>query len=184
MKKILLTSAGFENKRIEEKFIVLAGKKPAEIKALFIPTAANSPEAKAVLPKCRADLSNAGIPEENVVVYDLDRIMPYEELKQYDAVYFCGGSSNYLLERMHAVDFVDTIRQYVEQGGIYIGVSAGSLICTDNHPDGPGFVRCRLSVHCSEGSGSGIIDPAKNPKIALTDRQAILIADGDIRIIE
>lgn len=184
MKKIFLTSAGFENKKLEEKFLELAGKRPADIKALFIPTAANFPQAVAVLPKCRADLLNAGIPEENIIEYDLDRAMPEEEMEQYDAVYFCGGDPGYLLQRIHEVSFADTVGKFVDKGGIYIGVSAGSLICTANYPDGLGYMNCLLSVHCRTGSEAGQVDTDNCPQIALTDKQAILITGEDIRILE
>lgn len=182
--KILLTSAGFENKRIENKFKELVGKKPEVTKALFIPTAANFPEAIAVLPKCKADLLNAGIPEENITEYNLDRNMSYEELKLYDAVYFCGGDPGYLLERMYADNFTGIIKRYVTEGGIYIGVSAGSLICADNYPKGLGFISCRLDVHCQKGTKEGHIETDRNQKIALTNQQAILITDDDTIIIE
>ena len=40
MKKILLTSAGLENKVVDNKFMELIGKKAKEIRVLFITTAA------------------------------------------------------------------------------------------------------------------------------------------------
>lgn len=35
MKKIILTSAGFENKKIANQFIKLVGRDPKKIKALY-----------------------------------------------------------------------------------------------------------------------------------------------------
>ena len=90
MKKILLTSAGFENPNIQRCFLELLGKPPAEARALFIPTAAIDEDAKAVLPKCRGDLLGAGILPEHITDFDLDRPMDPDELSAYDAVYFCG----------------------------------------------------------------------------------------------
>ena len=52
MKKILLTSAGFENKNIQNKFMELVEKEPKKIKALFITTAAIEPDSIMLLPKC------------------------------------------------------------------------------------------------------------------------------------
>ena len=59
--KVLLTSAGSENKRIEETFLALTGKKPEDIKAVFIPAAAIDADAIEVLPKCLHDLLDCGI---------------------------------------------------------------------------------------------------------------------------
>ena len=78
MRKILLTSAGFETKNIMEVFHSLFDKESTNLKALFIPTAANDADAIAVLPKCMNDLLNAGILEDNIAVFDLHRNMPYE----------------------------------------------------------------------------------------------------------
>ena len=39
MKRILLTAAGFENKKIESIFLKMLGKDPQQAKALWIPTA-------------------------------------------------------------------------------------------------------------------------------------------------
>lgn len=72
MKKILLTSAGFENPRVQECFLELLGKPAGEARALFIPTAAIDDEARAVLPKCRGDLLGAGIPPERIKAVGFD----------------------------------------------------------------------------------------------------------------
>ena len=129
MKRVILTSAGFENKNIEVYFLEILQKKPEESKALWIPTAAITEEAKNMLPECMKDLLNAGFIRERITVYDLDYTLSYDELKQYDAVYVCGGSCNHLLTQMQKVNFIELIQKYVEEDGIYVGVSAGSCIC-------------------------------------------------------
>ena len=103
--KVLLTSAGFENKRIEETFLALTGKKPEDIKAVFIPAAAIDADAIEVLPKCLHDLLDCGIPKDNIRVYDLHADMSREELMGYDPVYVCGGATEYLLERINEKGF-------------------------------------------------------------------------------
>ena len=110
MRKILLTSSGFETERIMALFLGLFEKKPKKLKALFIPTAAIDAGAIEVLPKCMHDLLRAGIPQENVTVFDLHRDMPYDELRQYDLAYFTGGSPQYLLERINATGFNAPLR--------------------------------------------------------------------------
>ncbi len=50
MKRILLTSAGFENPNIQRCFLELLRKPADEARALFIPTAAIDEDARAVLP--------------------------------------------------------------------------------------------------------------------------------------
>ncbi|BCN29064.1 Type 1 glutamine amidotransferase-like domain-containing protein [Anaeromicropila herbilytica] len=184
MKKIILTSAGFENKLIEHKFLDIVDKPSNKIKALWIPTAAIYDDAKAVLPMCMEDLLNAGILPENIKTYDLDLEMKYEEMVTYDAVYVCGGDSRYLLDKMYEANFVSVLKRFIDQGGIYIGVSAGSYICAKGFEDNLGFLPCTLSVHCMEGSVAGDLDMNQCEHINLTNNQAIIMEDEKCYILE
>lgn len=184
MRKILLTSSGFENERIIKIFHSLFDKKPSEIKALFIPTAAIDADAIAVLPACMDDLLNAGIPKENISVFDLHRDMPLEELSQYDVVYFTGGSPQYLLQRVNETGFRNSLQQFVDHGGVYVGVSAGSLIAANNMADNLGYLNCTIGVHKETGTKSGAIDVTVNPHIDLTGYNVILITGDHVQVME
>ena len=178
-RKILLTSAGFETKTISDAFLKFAGKEPREIKVLFIPAAADSPGAIAVLPKCMNDLLNIDIPETNIKVFDLHRFMPSEELSAFDAVYFTGGNTGYLLERINSTGFNKPFNEFVNTGGVYIGVSAGSIIAAGNLPNNLGYLKADLRVHTKTGTDSGIFENDAVSQIDLTDKNAIAI-DGDV----
>ena len=184
MRKMLLTSAGFETKRILEIFQGLLDKKPSEVKVLFIPTAANYPDAIAVLPKCMNDLLKAGILSENIKVFDLHCTMEIDELSIYDVVYFTGGDPRYLLERIHKTGFNKSIDEFINNGGIYVGVSAGSIVAANNLPDSLKFINCTLSVHTSSGTVAGVINTLENPHLDLTDNNAILILDDTCKVME
>ncbi len=184
MKKIILTSAGFENKKIEQKFLDMVNKPANEIRAIWIPTAAIDDDAKAVLPKCMDDLLNTGISAGNIKTYNLDYVMQYEEMTTFDAVYVCGGNSRYLLDKMHEANFVSLLKNFINQGGTYIGISAGSLICVNEFKDNLGFLPCTLTVHCMEGNISGDIDINHISHINLTNNQAIIIEDEKSYILE
>lgn len=181
MKKILLTSAGFENPLVKECFLELLGKPPETARALFIPTAAIDQGAKAMLPKCRGDLLGAGILPEHITDFDLNRPMPVEELSGYNAVYFCGGSPEYLLERVKASGFDRPLDAALERGLVYVGVSAGSIIAAQNLPGNLGYLPRKLEVHCEVGSASG---PLPGGAVFLSDAQAVKLADGKVEIIE
>ena len=75
---------------MKKHFLALTGKKPEDIKAVFIPAAAIDADAIEVLPKCHG-LLDCGISKDNIRVYDLHADMSQEELMGYDAVYVCGG---------------------------------------------------------------------------------------------
>lgn len=183
MKKIFLTSAGFENRLIEQKFLEMVHKPPTEIRALWIPTAAIDDDAKAVLPKCMDDLRIAGILSKNITVYNLDHQMSYDEISTFDAVYVCGGNSRYLLDKMYESNFVSLLKSFIDHGGVYIGVSAGSCICVDGFKDNLGFLPCTLGVHCKEGSLPGVIDFNHCTHINLADNQAVIIENENYYIL-
>jgi len=178
-RKILLTSAGFETKTIGDTFLKLAGKEPVEINALFIPTAAIFPDAITVLPKCMDDLLSIGIPASNIKIFDLHRSMTFEELTAFDVVYFTGGSSQYLLDRINDTGFNKPLNDFVDKGGVYIGVSAGSIVAAGNFPGNLGYLKASLCVHTETGTASGVFDNNAVSQIDLTNEQAVLIC-GDV----
>lgn len=181
MKKILLTSAGFENPVIQDEFMKLVKKDVKNIKALFITTAAIEPDAIMVLPKCLEDLFHCGISFENIKVYDMHKLIDLSELLTYDVVYVCGGDTKYLVQRMQEIGFKESIETYLSEGGIYIGVSAGSVAACGNYKNGLHFIKNKIDVHCEIGSKNGCV--LSNEDIFLTNSQAILMKDNDIFVI-
>lgn len=175
--RVLLTSAGLETEAIKEYFMDMIGKDMSLVKALFIPTAAIDAEAIEVLPKCMNDLLKCGIQNKNIKVYDLHVGMKMDELQQYDVVYLCGGNTAYLLERINATGFNATLMDFIWAGGMVIGVSAGSLIFSNNLPDNLGLVNTKLDVHCAEGEKCGkVAYPLKN-HVRLTNICALAIRE-------
>lgn len=182
MKKILLTSTGFENKNIENKFLELLNKKTDEAKVLFIITAAVDPDAVRILSKCLDDLTNCGVVDENITICDLHKDMSEEELNKFDAIYVCGGSTKHLVSRMEEIDFKNSIDKYLDNGGIYIGVSAGSVCASGKYENSLGLIINVLDVHCDIGTKNGVIETPE--KVCLTNNQAIYIDDDRAVIFE
>lgn len=182
MKKILLTSTGFSNKNVENKFIELLDKNVDDTKVLFIITAANDPDSIRILSSCLDDLTNCGIPDENITVYDMHKSMSSDKIKMYDAIYVCGGSSKYLAERIEELNFKYLIDEYISNGGIYIGVSAGSIVASGKYPKGLRLIDNLLDVHCEYGVPNGVVNYTY--EIKLTDNQAIYISEDEKIIFE
>ncbi|MDE7193909.1 MAG: Type 1 glutamine amidotransferase-like domain-containing protein [Oscillospiraceae bacterium] len=173
--RVMLTSCGLETEGIKNKFTGWLGNEVSGIKALFIPTAANSPDAVRVLPKCLNDLLKCGISSDNITVYDLHKPMSAEELCKYDVVYLCGGSPEYLLGRINEAGFGSLLKSFTEQNGIVIGVSAGSIVFAGNMPDNLGLVKCTLDVHCGKDDceDCGAANMSKD-RIRLGNEQALI----------
>ncbi len=182
MKKILLTSTGFENNNIKNKFLELLNRDIADVKVLFIITAANNPEAVRILAKCLDDLTICNIPDENITVYDMHKLLSQDEINKYDAIYVCGGNTEYLVERIDELNFKPIIDKYIENGGIYIGVSAGSVSASGKYENGLGLIKNIIDVHCEKGTDNGIVN--NENMIFLTDNQAIYISDDETIIFE
>jgi Peptidase E len=184
MKKILLTSSGFETQRIMDVFLGLFAVKAECIKSLFIPTAAIHPDAIEVLPKCLNDLLCAGICRENITVFDLHRGMTDDEIQKFDVIYFAGGSSEYLLQRINDTGLNESLVRFIDNGGVYVGVSAGSIVAANNTPKNLGYIDCTLHVHAQTGTECGIINFLENLHIHLTGKNAILISDNKAEVFE
>lgn len=184
MRKILLTSNGFENPRLAEKFIELVGKRPEDMRCLFIPTAAIDVAAIEVLPKCLHDLLDLGVPAAQILVYDLHETMNERQLCAFDAVYVAGGDTRYLLRRMKEAGFDTALKSFYETDGVYVGVSAGSVAAAANYPDGLRFIPCALHVHCEKGTAPGVADLAQCNEICLSAAQAVCIEGETCMIME
>lgn len=182
MKKILLTSTGFENENIKNKFIELLNVDVKDAKVLFVITAANDPGAVRFLSKCLDDLTKCGISDDNIKVYDMHKLISEEEISKCDVIYVCGGSTKYLADRISELNIKPIIDKYIENGGIYIGVSAGSVCTSGKYKDGLMFIKNKLDVHCDNGTPNGII--SSNADIYLTNNQAIYINDKEKIIFE
>lgn len=175
--KVLLTSAGLETEEIKMYFTDMIGKDMALVRALFIPTAAIDADAIEVLPKCMNDLLKCGIQNKNIKVFDLHIGMELDELQQFDVVYLCGGNTTYLLERINATGFDKTLTAYIQEGGAVIGVSAGSLIFSNNLSGNLGLINTRLDVHCAEGEKYGKVKYPLKDNIRLTNTCALAVRD-------
>ena len=63
------------------------------------------------------------------------RLMSAEELNQYDIIVFCGGNANTLLNEVNRTGFSVLLKPAIENGLIYLGISAGSMIAAGNFAD-------------------------------------------------
>jgi dipeptidase E len=202
MCKILLTSAGFENPIVGNEFLNLVNKTPSTIKILFIPTASRTEEELYYVEKSKEELLSIGIEEKNIITFNLDYNLSEEELNKIDVIYICGGNTFYLLHRVRETKFDKVIMDFVSSGKVYVGVSAGSLLAGPNikvkdlYKDndigikdfrGLNITDITVIPHYTEEAKEKIQEIKEDSKyeiITLTDSQALLIIDSDIKIIE
>jgi dipeptidase E len=98
-------------------------------------------------------------------------------------IYFTGGHSRYLLDRINDTGFNKPLGEFVDNGGVYVGVSAGSIIATNEFPDSLKLINCTLSVHADNGTKTGDIEVYAHPHIDLKDGNAIFILGDKYQIV-
>lgn len=204
IKKLLLTSTGFGNKKFAELFLNEIGKPAERIKMIFVPTAAIDDDAREVLPKCYHDLTDAGINPQNIFTYDLRylishnrpsrymnerndvpmtyKLLSLDEICNFDAIYLSGGDTEYLLNEVNRTGFADVLKQAIENGVFYIGTSAGAIIAAGNLPNNLGYIKNTIGVHYEIGTPCGALP--ENQAVNLTNEQAIWIEGDSVEIIE
>ena len=195
MGTLFLSSSGL-NENATRAFWECIEKEPANTKAIFVPSAAVVNDgAREGIAICVERLMNMGIPLKNIFIYDLAlllsigyertyssylkdipaqlRLMSVEELNQYDIIVFCGGDANALLNEVKRTGFSEPLKRAIENGLIYLGISAGSMIAAGNFADGLGYLTNPLIPHTEKGIPCGEVP--KDGLIELSDGQVVLI---------
>jgi peptidase E len=125
--KLLLTSAGFLNKEISDTFLDLIKKPANEIHVIFIPTASRTKNELRYVNESHQKLLDLGI--TNITTLNLDHKLNNKEILNSDIIYVCGGNTFYLLQKIRESGFDRILMQF---SGLYVGVSAGSIIVGPN----------------------------------------------------
>lgn len=202
-KSLFLTSGGLTDD-MKKCFFDIIGKKPEDVKVLFIPTAAIETDgAREGIAICLYELSLMGIPYENIVVYNLElilsegyertyssyvkdpfmvaRLLNDEDMKMFDAVFVGGGDVSVLCREMVRTGFDKKLKIAINAGLVYVGISAGSMYAAGNFADGLHIIDNPIIPH---HNGTKLTElPNDRSEIRLSDGQAVYIADGSIRII-
>ena len=172
-------------------------------KSTFLPSAAVRYDlAREGIAVCVERLMNMGIPFQNVLIYDLAllisagyertysnyvqdipaqiRLMSAAELGQFDVIVFGGGDASLLLDELNRTGLSSMLKQAIENGLIYLGISAGSMIAAGNVSEGLGYLANPIIPHAKEGLSCGEVP--KDGPINLMDGQTIMII-GDQKIM-
>lgn len=88
------------------------------------------------------------------------------------------------MKRINENGFNYKLLEYINRGGIVVGVSAGSMIFANDMPDNLSILKCALDVHCSSETCAGEYSRNRQEKIKLGNTQAIIFNVDSIEIIE
>ncbi len=202
MPKLLLTSAGLTTPNITNQFLQIIDKPVSQIKIIFVPTASRTDEELKYVQESKKELLDLGILESNIQTLNLNRPISFDEVVDYDVIYVCGGNTFYLLKKIRESGFDKVIVAFVKINKLYFGVSAGSiLVCPNidiaspfdendvNLTDltGLNLTNVIVSPHYKDEDKT-IIDNFEKKEhyeiVPLTDKQALLVIDGEAKIVE
>lgn len=179
-------------------------------KLVFIDTAAEPEKGGDIswLTKDRKALVDAGFDVTDYTITgkkiaDLRKFLP-----DFDYIYLSGGNTLHLLSESYKSGFIDYIKELINEGKIYIGTSAGSIITgpfvpeylkdDEKHVDvedkpAYGFVNFTVVPHWGSDflKKNYLEERLKTayrkdsvPYILITDSQYILVEDSNFRIID
>jgi dipeptidase E len=121
MKKLLLTSNGWNSGKIRRELLKVLDKPLAECKVLVMHT--GKFKRKYLKP-----LLIPGLSKKNILFVDIAKNVNADKFKERDIFFSCGGNTFYILERVKKTGFDKYIKKFVKQGKLYVGISAGSII--------------------------------------------------------
>lgn len=204
IRTLFLTSAGIVPE-VRKDFLSLLKNKPEEVKLLSITTAAYGETKNPWWLKKDVELLNkCGI--KKIEEFDLKNKNIKDVEKAFsgkDIVFVNGGNTFYLLYWAKKSGFDEIVKKFLDSGGIYVGVSAGTILVNpaikvagwkniDKNKIGLRdikslhFVNFLTFVHFNESYRKLVDEESKKTKypiVALTDTQAIIVKEEKVKIV-
>ena len=138
------------------KIINHEGRDFAGKKAVFIPTAGDPYDNKDIVEADRIALEKYGL---NIVEMDI-KYKNEEEIRKAivgaDIVLVAGGDTFYLMAKLKESGTDKVIKDFIKKNGIYIGSSAGSIICCPTIEGAEEFDNPNLAPELDNFNGLGI----------------------------
>ena len=122
---MILTSSLYESIELVKKFL---DKNTESKKILFIPTATNVDEYKKYIHLTQKVFEDFGYEVENFDVSIFSEEIAKEKLSEAKIVFISGGNTFYLLQELKRKNLTSYLKERIENGLLYIGESAGSVI--------------------------------------------------------
>lgn len=202
-RKLFLSSAGIVPET-KEDFLKMLSKDPGNLNVAFIPTAADPEKDKTFIQWSIDQIKEIGMRFFTVDLKVENKDTLYKKLNEADVIWINGGNTFYLLDQVRKSGFNQIIEKLLDEGKIYVGVSAGSYLACPNiesakwknisDPDIVGlkdltalnlvklFVVAHYEDQFKQDVENGSI-ATKLPVVALNDKQAIIVSGDELKIV-
>ena len=192
MGNIVLTSCGIRNKDFKNDFYKIINRDDiGNKKVLYITTASDGEDGnKKWMEEEFQTILDLGFDKGSIIEYKIGE--PNININEYDVIYMMGGNTFYLMDMIRKHSFDSVIKEAINNGIIYIGSSAGSIILGNSLEYALPFDENLVQLKDLSGLKivDGIIIPHMNRKEGLeekvkseTDEKLYLLTDGDGVII-
>ena len=199
MKTMLLTSAGMN---VKEEILKILPNPPKELKLTHITTASIDEKNKDYVSKETQIMKQLGFQVTEADISGMTEGKVRKLLKDTNIIYVQGGNTYHLLKCIKESGFDKVVKELLEKGVIYIGVSAGSYVAgpTIEQADwihehnrfgltdltAMNLVPFLLMVHYVPEYKSILKEKIQKSKYEfkiLTDNQAILVQDNNYKLV-
>lgn len=203
MRKLFLTSVGLPPETAPF-FSELLDRDPQELKLAMIPTAGYPEIDKILLNEAKEGLGKSGFQIEVIDLKVEDPNIVKSKLEKVDIINVGGGNTFFLLYWVRKSGLDKYLKELIDQGKIYMGVSAGSIIMGPNielsgwkkgwdenvvnlkDPTGLNLVPFAVSPHFIEEDLFFLREKSKTvdyPIIAINDTQAVMVVGNKYKIV-
>ncbi|MCI9080529.1 MAG: type 1 glutamine amidotransferase-like domain-containing protein [Lachnospiraceae bacterium] len=111
----------------------------------------------------------------------VSRLLSIEEVSTFDAIFVSGGNSAVLCREMVRTGFDKVLKRAIDNGLVYVGISAGSMYAAGNLDNGLHIIMNPIIPHWSGKKAAEITNPPT--EIYLSDGQALYIENDEISLI-
>ncbi|WP_390889183.1 Type 1 glutamine amidotransferase-like domain-containing protein [Leptotrichia shahii] len=204
MKNMILTSSLYESMGIVKKFL---NEKTESKKILFIPTATNVDEYKKYIHLTQKVFEDFGYEVENFDISVFSEETVKEKISETKIIFVSGGNTFYLLQELKKKNLISYLREKIENGLLYIGESAGSVITAPNIEYADIVDDKALATELNDYTGLNLVDFYVVPHFeeepfvessrkvvelykdkldlkVINNKEVVLVENGDFRIVK
>ena len=173
MKNIVLTSCGIIDEKFKDEFYRIIKKEEiSNKKVLYITTASDgeNDDDKSWMDNEYKTILELGFKQENIYEYKIGQTEI--NIKDFDVIYMMGGNTFYLMDMIRKYNFDDVIKTSIDNGIIFIGSSAGSIILGNSVEYALPFDENNVNIKDFTGLKiiDGIIIPHANRKMEFVNK--------------